>query len=113
MYKFTRHFFSLKNGEYVIIGNKYRGTYLKLSAECYQILTKLMCHQGNMEEFNDIFERQEDKEYFSTLKEILLKKEILVDFEEKEYIENIDIQWEITQKCNLSYLPLYCKCNDY
>lgn len=102
MYKFTRHFFSLKNGEYVIIGNKYRGTYLKLSAECYQILTKLMCHQGNMEEFNDIFERQEDKEYFSTLKEILLKKEILVDFEEKEYIENIDIQWEITQKCNLS-----------
>lgn len=38
MYKFTRHFFSLKNGEYVIIGNKYRGTYLKLSAECYQIL---------------------------------------------------------------------------
>ena len=26
----------------------------------------------------------------------------MVDFEEKEYIENIDIQWEITQKCNLS-----------
>lgn len=87
MYKFTRHFFSLKNGEYVIIGNKYRGTYLKLSAECYQILTKLMCHQGNMEEFNDIFERQEDKEYFSTLKEILLKKRFWLILRKKNILK--------------------------
>lgn len=102
MYKFTRHFFSLENGEYKIIGNRYRGTYLKISDECYQILEKLINYQYSMEKFDDIFEREKDKEYFLKLYEILLKKNILVDAEEKEYIDNIGVQWEITQKCNLN-----------
>lgn len=102
MYKFTRHFFSLENGEYIIIGNRYRGTYLKLSDECYQILKKLIHYQERIEDFYDVFESREDKKYFLDLKEILLKKSILVDSKEKEYVDNIDIQWEITKKCNLS-----------
>ena len=73
MYKFTRHFFSLENGEYIIIGNRYRGTYLKLSDECYQILKKLIHYQERIEDFYDVFEsRERFHVFFMILRDALL-----------------------------------------
>lgn len=102
MYKFTRHFFILENEKERIIGNQYRGTYVKISSECYEILEKLLKYQCSLQRFDNIFADEEDKEYFLKLYKILVKKNILVNIEEREYIDNIDVQWEITKKCNLN-----------
>lgn len=102
MHKFTKHFMLLESEKNNIIGNKYQGTFVKISKECYQILKELLKNECSEEEFVDIFESEEDKVYFLKLYEILQAKKILVDIEDKEYIKDVDIQWELTNECNLS-----------
>lgn len=104
MYKLTRHLFILDNDMTKVMGNRYFGSFIKISDECYQILKELLKNNSLEKDFEKIFEDKKDQKYFLNLYKVLLEKRILVDFEDKEYIHNVDLQWELTNHCNL-------KCN--
>ncbi|WP_196803083.1 radical SAM protein [Butyrivibrio sp. MC2013] len=104
MKKWTRHLLLLENDDQIIIGNKHRCTYLKISRECYDILIDIVKKNINKKDFPKIFEKNDDANYFFELYELLIEKNILVDSDNSEFIEKIEVQWEITNQCNL-----YCK----
>lgn len=101
MHKFSRHFLFIENKDQVIIGNKYRCTYIKISKECYEILEQLIKSKIDAQEYSKVFEEKEDLEYFLELIEILIQKRILVDSGDEEIVESFDVQWEVTNQCNL------------
>ena len=101
MRKFTKNLLFLKNGEQVIIGNKYECTFLKISRECYDILNGFVKNKVDKDEYERVFEDHGDSEYFSELYDKLVEKKILVSEDDKELLKNFDIQWEVTNQCNL------------
>ena len=101
MRKFTKNLLFLQNGEQVIIGNKCECTFLKMSTECYDILNGFVNKGIGKHEYENIFEDKDDKEYFRELHDKLVEKKILVDENDKELLTDFDIQWEVTNRCNL------------
>ena len=101
MRKFTKNLLFLKNGEQVIIGNKYECTFLKINRECYDILNGFVKNKVDKDEYERVFEDHGDSEYFSELYDKLVEKKILVSEDDKELLKNFDIQWEVTNQCNL------------
>ena len=101
MRKFTKNLLFLQNGEQVIVGNKCECTFLKMSSECYDILNGFVNKGIGKHEYENIFEDKDDKEYFSELHDKLVEKKILVDENDKELLTDFDIQWEVTNQCNL------------
>jgi radical SAM protein with 4Fe4S-binding SPASM domain len=101
MKKFTKHLLILKNSDQVIIGNKYECTFLKLSAECFGILEELLQKGIDKDGYGKVFCDPEDEKYFINIYDKLTADKILVDEDDEERLNEFNIQWEVTNKCNL------------
>lgn len=92
----------LKNGNKIILGNRYNGQWIKISKECYDILDMVIKRKFTDVQMIRSLEDQEDKEYFKKLLNVLYNAEFIVCDEYSG--EKMDIDLAVTNRCNL-----YCK----
>lgn len=95
------------NDNKVVIGNSENGGWMKIPADCYQILKKAEEREMSSEELIENIHK-DDRKYFETILTNLKQVGVLIDKKEKDRILN-DFSLEsvtimLTKRCNL-----YCK----
>ncbi len=99
---FTRDTRVLTNTNRVILINRNNGRKLKITKECYDILSNISKEKISLQQILDDFQEEEDKDYFNKLIKILKDYDILSDkFLNKESRKIEKVMFKITNKCNL------------
>lgn len=84
-----------------ILENQRKGTDVKISPKCYEILLNLIENNYSESDFDSIFVKKEDSEYFKKLFRVLKNKKILLLKDEVEMEDEKDVTWNIMDRCNM------------
>ncbi|WP_024833338.1 radical SAM protein [Ruminiclostridium josui] len=106
-YRFTEDSRIITNNDRVLIVNRDNGSWLKISKQCYDVLTLGIQHNLTINELLESLADDEDRDYFNKLFEKLINMELMTDeisIEEGKVhgIKKIDqIYFALTNRCNL------------
>lgn len=96
---------SIHNNNQIVLLNSDTGSWIKISAECYALLTEAIEKGLTSEKFINIFEAKEDKLYIKKMLTNLFDAKILSDSSQQQELITLDsVDLMITHRCNL-----FCK----